>query len=182
MTPGAGHRRSDGVRIQPMRWWHIGPVARLERTVFGADAWSEELFWSELAQGALRYYLVAVDDDGWDAPVGYGGMAAYAEESYIQTLAVAPAGRGTGLGTRLLATLLSVARARGAAMCALEVRTDNAAAQSIYRKFGFRGAGVRRGYYQPSGADALVMVADRIGATGYGKLLDRVLDSPVAPR
>ena len=161
-----------------MRWWHVGPVARLERAVFGADAWSEELFWSELAQGRLRHYLVAVDDAGWDAPAGYAGLAAYGRESYIQTLAVAPAARGSGLGTQLLASLLSAARSRGAATCGLEVRTDNATAQSIYRRFGFRGAGVRRGYYQPSGADALVMVADRIGGPGYGKLLDRVL----APR
>jgi ribosomal-protein-alanine N-acetyltransferase len=164
-----------------MRWWHVGPVARLERAVFGADAWSEELFWSELAQGALRLYLVAVEDHAWDAPMGYAGLAAYAQESYIQTLAVAPAARGSGLGTRLLASLLSEARARGAKTCALEVRTDNVSAQSIYRRFGFRGAGLRRGYYQPSGADALVMVADRIGATAYSRLLDRVLDA-TAPR
>ncbi|MGZ4665219.1 MAG: ribosomal protein S18-alanine N-acetyltransferase [Frankiaceae bacterium] len=173
---------TGGARIEPMRWWHVGPVARLELAVFGSDAWSEELFWSELAQGALRHYLVAVDDDAWDVPAGYAGLAAYAEESYIQTLAVAPAARGGGLGTRLLASLLSVARARGARTCVLEVRTDNVAAQSIYRRFGFRGAGIRRGYYQPSGADALVMVADRIGVTGYGKLLDRVLDATAQSR
>ena len=151
-------------------------------TVFGADAWSEELFWSELAQGALRYYLVAVDDDGWDAPLGYGGMAAYAEESYIQTLAVAPAARGTGLGTRLLATTA----VGGAGAGRGDVRVGSAHRQrgrAVHLpQVRFPGRRVRRGYYQPSGADALVMVADRIGAMGYGKLLDRVLDSPVQPR
>ena len=39
----------------------------------------------------------------------------------------------------------------------LEVRTDNDRAQRLYRRYGFVGIGVRRGYYQPSGADALVM-------------------------
>ncbi|MDQ1550304.1 MAG: hypothetical protein QOD27_1962, partial [Microbacteriaceae bacterium] len=28
---------------------------------------------------------------------------------------------------------------------------------ALYERFGFRRSGVRRGYYQPSGADALVM-------------------------
>src|SRR5262249_23725562 len=36
----------------------------------------------------------------------------------------------------------------------LEVRTDNDRAQRLYRRYGFVGIGVRRGYYQPSGAGA----------------------------
>ena len=35
--------------------------------------------------------------------------------------------------------------------------TDNERAQQLYRQHGFTPAGIRRGYYQPSGADALVM-------------------------
>jgi ribosomal-protein-alanine N-acetyltransferase len=37
------------------------------------------------------------------------------------------------------------------------VRADNARAQELYRRFGFVAIGVRRGYYQPSGTDAVVM-------------------------
>jgi ribosomal protein S18 acetylase RimI-like enzyme len=39
----------------------------------------------------------------------------------------------------------------------LEVRADNPRAQDLYRRFGFEEIGVRRGYYQPSGTDAIVM-------------------------
>ena len=39
----------------------------------------------------------------------------------------------------------------------LNVAIDNEPAQRLYRRYGFVGIGVRRGYYQPSGADALVM-------------------------
>jgi ribosomal-protein-alanine N-acetyltransferase len=39
----------------------------------------------------------------------------------------------------------------------LEVRTDNTRAQRLYHRYGFRQIGIRKGYYQPSGADALVM-------------------------
>ena len=39
----------------------------------------------------------------------------------------------------------------------LEVRADNEHAQELYRRRGFTEIGRRRGYYQPSGADAVVM-------------------------
>jgi ribosomal protein S18 acetylase RimI-like enzyme len=39
----------------------------------------------------------------------------------------------------------------------LEVRADNPRAQDLYRRHGFADVGIRRGYYQPSGVDAIVM-------------------------
>jgi [ribosomal protein S18]-alanine N-acetyltransferase len=39
----------------------------------------------------------------------------------------------------------------------LEVRTDNAAAIALYKAHGFATIGMRRKYYQPSGADAFTM-------------------------
>ena len=42
-------------------------------------------------------------------------------------------------------------------MATSEVRAGNDRAIALYERFGFRRTAVRRGYYQPSGADALVM-------------------------
>ncbi|MBA3301208.1 MAG: hypothetical protein H0T15_05010, partial [Thermoleophilaceae bacterium] len=39
----------------------------------------------------------------------------------------------------------------------LEVRTSNAPAIAMYERFGFRSAGVRRGYYHDNKEDALIM-------------------------
>jgi ribosomal protein S18 acetylase RimI-like enzyme len=39
----------------------------------------------------------------------------------------------------------------------LEVREDNPRARRLYLRHGFAEAGIRRGYYQPSGVDAVVM-------------------------
>ncbi|MEP7053887.1 MAG: ribosomal protein S18-alanine N-acetyltransferase [Actinomycetota bacterium] len=154
-----------------MRWWDIdGGVLALERELFEEDSWSGELFWSELADPDGRYYLVA-EIDG--QIVGYAGLSVVADESYVQTLAVAAGHQGRGLGTQLLVELLTRARAGGATLAGLEVRADNARAQRLYARFGFEAVGVRRGYYQPSNADAVVMIADGIDQAAYADLLAR---------
>jgi ribosomal-protein-alanine N-acetyltransferase len=38
-----------------------------------------------------------------------------------------------------------------------EVAAENEAAQHLYGSYGFETIGLRRGYYQPSNTDALVM-------------------------
>jgi ribosomal-protein-alanine N-acetyltransferase len=40
------------------------------------------------------------------------------------------------------------------------VAVDNAPAQKLYAGYGFDGIGIRKGYYQPSNTDALVMRRD----------------------
>ena len=142
--------------IGVLRWWQLAPVVALERVLFGDESWSEASFWSELAQYDTRHYLAAWAGDDLQ---GYAGLAAYREEAWVQTLAVAPDWQRRGLGTTLLQSLLAEARHRGARTVALEVRADNDAAQRLYVRHGFAVTGRRRGYYQPSGTDALVMTA-----------------------
>jgi [ribosomal protein S18]-alanine N-acetyltransferase len=157
VTPAMETATAAGTaELAPLRWWHLAEVARLEAQIFGEDCWSPELFWSELAQGGLRYYLLARRDT---EIVGYAGLAAWAGESWVQTVAVAEQVRGHGVGRQLMNALLAEARRRGARTCALEVRADNTVAQQLYASLGFRRIGIRRGYYQPSGADALVLQA-----------------------
>jgi ribosomal-protein-alanine N-acetyltransferase len=147
------------VQLVPMRWWHIPAVGRLEDELFGDEAWSPELFWSELASAAA-YYLVALPaGDRTSDPLGYAGLSTTGTDSYIQTIGVTTRVQRSGIGRMLVLHLLAEAERRGAETCWLEVRTDNAGAQQLYRSLGFVDRGVRRGYYQPSGADALMMAA-----------------------
>ncbi|MEU6664575.1 ribosomal protein S18-alanine N-acetyltransferase [Streptomyces sp. NPDC046727] len=142
-----------------MRWWDIDPVLELEKVLFPEDAWSRGMFWSELAHargsGATRRYVVAESADG--RIVGYGGLAASGDLGDIQTIAVAGALQGTGLGARLLTELLRAATAFECHEVMLECRVDNIRAQKLYERFGFAPIGFRRGYYQPGNVDALVM-------------------------
>jgi len=78
----------------------------------------------------------------------------------VLTLAVAGDRWGRGTGSALLEALLAEAARRGCTEVFLEVRTDNARAQQLYRRYGFTQIGLRRGYYQPSGTDALLMRKD----------------------
>ncbi|WP_431982638.1 ribosomal protein S18-alanine N-acetyltransferase [Streptomyces qinglanensis] len=169
-----------------MRWWDIEPVLALEQRLFPEDAWSAGMFWSELAHArgadATRRYLVAEDAAPAAAAgpagrlVGYGGLAAVGGTGDIQTIGVLPGHRGTGLGARLLRALLQAATDFECAEVLLEVRVDNAPAQRLYERFGFVPIGIRRGYYQPTGTDALVMrLAD---PAGYAAPADTSGDAP----
>jgi ribosomal-protein-alanine N-acetyltransferase len=146
--------------LRPMRWWDIAPILTLEDELFAEDAWAPGLFWSELAQRDSRRYMVMTENGsgGGNGIVGYGGVAVLGDEAYIQTIAVDRPRWGAGFGTVLLGALLTAAEERGAHTVGLEVRADNERAHRLYERFGFSVIGVRRGYYQPSGADAHVMV------------------------
>jgi ribosomal-protein-alanine N-acetyltransferase len=130
-------------------------ILELEHALFGEEAWSELMLHGELAQQpASRHYLVA-EDAG--AIVGYAGLLAAGTQADVLTLAVAADHWGRGIGSALLEALLAEAARRGCTEVFLEVRIDNVRAQQLYRRYDFVQIGVRKGYYQPSGADALVM-------------------------
>jgi [ribosomal protein S18]-alanine N-acetyltransferase len=137
-----------------MRWWHIDEILPIEADLFGIEQWSPAMFWNELANG--HYYLVALDGDG--AVAGYAGLVVQpSAEAWVQNIAVRRDRQRSGLGRALLEALLVEAGRRAARSVLLEVAVDNAPAQKLYAAYGFEPVGVRRGYYQPSNTDALVM-------------------------
>ncbi|MEB3326153.1 MAG: GNAT family N-acetyltransferase [Synechococcus sp.] len=88
------------------------------------------------------------------------------DELHITLVAVALEQRRRGLGGRVLEALLEIARGSGALHATLEVAPGNGAAVALYRRCGFRDAGVRRGYYR-NGDDALIQWVG-LGSTGAG--------------
>ncbi len=143
------------VSIEPMRWWHIAELEPIEAELFGDERWSAAMFWNELANG--HYYLVALQDG---VVVGYAGLSVTGAEAWVQNIAVRKDRQRQGIGRALLEALLVEADRRGARPVLLEVAVDNAKAQRLYDRYGFAPVGVRRGYYQPSNTDAVVMRRD----------------------
>jgi ribosomal-protein-alanine N-acetyltransferase len=155
-------------------------VLALEHELFPDDPWTPQMFADEIVlPPESRLYLVAEadgDDGGVDernivsgphrgaGPVmaGYAGMLFVPGGSAadVLTIAVRESHWGQGTGSALLDALIQAARARGCAEVFLEVRADNPRAHGLYLRRGFEEIGVRRGYYQPSGADAIVMRKD----------------------
>jgi len=133
--------------------------AELEALLFGGDdPWPESAFVRELAAPHIRY--VAARADG--VLVGYAGMARLGRvapyEYEIHTIGVDPEYQGRGIGRAMMNDLLAAAGPDATVF--LEVRTDNEAAIGLYSGLGFKKLGVRRRYYQASGADAFTMRRD----------------------
>ncbi|MGH3211604.1 MAG: ribosomal protein S18-alanine N-acetyltransferase [Trebonia sp.] len=167
-------------RLRPMVPADLVDVIALEHELFPDDPWTPEMFADEVAQPQeSRLYLLAEADAGdggvadKDIVSGRGAasgpvMAGYAGMMFIPggtqadvlTIAVRQAYWGKGTGSALLSALLTAARERGCAEVFLEVRADNPRAHGLYLRRGFEDLGVRRGYYQPSGTDAIVMRKD----------------------
>ncbi|MEV6608286.1 ribosomal protein S18-alanine N-acetyltransferase [Kutzneria sp. NPDC051319] len=146
-----------GFILAALRHQDAARCAELERKLFPRDdPWRERAFRSELDNG--HYYLGAYDESG--QLVGYAGLALNGRapdyEGSVQTIAVDTDWQGRGVGKALLEALLARAD-EVAAPVFLEVRTDNDVAMALYRSRGFEQLGLRRRYYQPSGADAYTM-------------------------
>jgi [ribosomal protein S18]-alanine N-acetyltransferase len=128
-------------------------VARIERESF-SDPWSLPALLGELEPSYLHLPLVA-ELDGEIA--GYLMAWRVHDELHILNLAVAIRLRRRGVADALMAAAMDDARRAGLRLVTLEVRVGNQAARSFYRRLGFRQNGIRPGYYQDTGEDALIM-------------------------
>jgi ribosomal-protein-alanine N-acetyltransferase len=146
----------------------LADVLALEHDLFPDDPWTARMFAEEVAQPPeSRLYLIA-EADGPPLAAGERAMAGYAglmfvpgsTQADVLTIAVARDYWGRGIGSALLGALIAAAVERGCAEVFLEVREDNPRARGLYLRRGFEEIGVRRGYYQPSGVNAIVMRKD----------------------
>jgi [ribosomal protein S18]-alanine N-acetyltransferase len=153
---------APGTRLRPMTPADLAGVLALERELFPDDPWTTEMFTEEIAQPpASRLYLVA-EESATGVLIGYAGVMFVlgGAQADVLTIAVTPRHWGHGVGSALLGALIQAARDRDCAEVFLEVRKDNPRARGLYLRRGFEEIGVRRGYYQPSGVDAIVMRKD----------------------
>src|SRR4051794_27236734 len=151
------------VHLVSMRRRHLRSVLRIEAQVYPRP-WSLSLFMSELALRSTRAYYVARVEG---MVVGYAGLMMTVDDGHVTTIAVDPAWHRHKIGSRLLLNLAREAILGGATSLTLEVRVSNAPAQELYRRFGFRPAGVRKNYYVETNEDALVMWADDVDSHAY---------------
>ena len=99
--------------------------------------------------------------------IGFAGLWLMVDEAHITTIAIHPDYRGKGLGELELASLIDIAVQIGAKWVTLEVRVSNYVAQNLYRKYGFREAGMRHRYYSDNQEDALIMWTEELSSPAY---------------
>jgi len=131
----------------------LAQIAQIEKECF-TNPWSLATIEAEIEVNESAYYVVA---ERKKQIVGYIGLWLIAGEGHIINLAVLPEFQKRQIASTLLYGLLEVTEKAGILRHTLEVRRCNFAAYRLYRKFGFEVAGVRQGYYQDNGEDALIM-------------------------
>ncbi|WP_176724124.1 ribosomal protein S18-alanine N-acetyltransferase [Desulfoplanes formicivorans] len=131
---------------------HVPELVKLEKVCFPRP-WTEREFELCFRQGHFH----AKGIFRHERMIAYITFFTLVDEIEIVNLAVHEDHRRKGLGTSLLGALLAHGREHGCTRIVLEVRRSNMAARHLYTHHGFKIVGERKGYYPPSGEDALVM-------------------------
>ena len=150
-APDAKPQRAVALRIRAAGITEAVIVARLHAECF-ETAWSAEEFAKLLAMPGAAAALAM---DGSE-PVGFILARRAADETEIITVGTIPSHRRRGVAKALIDH-----QCTEAIHCFIEVARSNAAACALYAAHGFREAGVRRGYYETTGEDAIIMRKDQ---------------------
>lgn len=141
--------------IRPADPADLPAVIRIENRSF-TDPWSVDALYGELHTDPMRLPLAAE----WQGILcGYLMGWLVADQLHVLNIATDPAHLRRGVGTALLRHAAAIAAPRGIIEVTLEVRESNRAARAFYTRLGFDQAGIRPGYYQDDGEDAIIMTA-----------------------
>jgi len=109
--------------------------------------------------------------------VGFTGFWFMAGEVHLTNIAVREEYRHHGIGELLLISVIDQATELKAHLITLEVRVSNNAALSLYDKFGFTRAGLRRAYYTDNREDAVLMSLENISSASFRRRLQQLKEA-----
>lgn len=124
----------------------------VERLSLGHEAWTADGIRETVARNG--YYYAAFLGGAF---VGSAGFTAVLDEGYITNIAVHPDFRRRGAASELTKAVIEKAKELKLSFLSLEVRESNAAAISLYEKFGFSNVGRRKNFYSEPTEDAVIM-------------------------
>jgi ribosomal-protein-alanine N-acetyltransferase len=158
-------KRDNGLYLVAVR--ASGPKGRPE-DAGEARRWSMPRLWRRLA--ALALFERAVEGPrppDQDHVAGVIGVWFVLDECHLVMIATRLEERRRGAGELMLIGAVDAALARGSRVVTLEVRASNEAARSLYRKYGFQDAGLRKRYYSDNKEDAVIMTTLPIQSAEY---------------
>ncbi len=121
-----------------------------------------------------RFFSHELPKSGKQYITGFAGFWIMAGEAHIISIAVRELRRRQGIGELLLISVINLAVELNARIITLEVRASNTIAQSLYSKYGFTQAGLRRKYYIEDGEDAVIMSTENITSAPFQAHLQRL--------
>lgn len=124
-------------------------IAHMHGQLF-SPAWREESVRALLDHPASTAFLAVVGDKP-KTTVGFVMAQLAADEAEILSIGVVPEWQRKGIGLRLIEGVVRAVQRAEAKTLFLEVAADNGAALELYRRAGFLGTGLRRGYYERAG-------------------------------
>lgn len=179
--------------LRAMTLADIPAVSAIERASF-PSAWPVSAYKREIEENNLARYLVVTErlpdvppppERGLRAVLrrlfvepsqpsaereqiaGFMGLWFMVDEVHIVTIASHPERRRQGIGEMLLLEAAHQARARHADRLTLECRVSNTPALTLYEKFGFTRAGLRKRYYTDNGEDAVIMTTPSLADSAF---------------
>ena len=117
--------------------------------------WTAQGYQREIENACSHWLILTLAEK--DQIIGAGAFWSVLEEAHITLLMIDPDYQEQGLGFRLLQNLLKKAVTLQLERATLEVNVNNHKAIALYQKAGFQVAGRRKGYYQETGEDALIL-------------------------
>ena len=141
--------------IRPANPGDLKAILRLADATPEAPHWSRAVYDSYLAQIHPETQLILAEESGHLTGFIAGHVVAGVCE--LESIAVAPAHRRSGVGTSLLTALAAWAASHSATKVELEVRSGNHSAVSFYERHKFQKDGLRPAYYRDPEEDALLM-------------------------
>lgn len=141
--------------IEIMTSKDIDGVFEVEKSCF-EHHWSKDAFNKELKNDVARYLVAKIDGK----VVGYAGVWFVMDEGHVTNVAVHSDYRGKKIGDQLVKLLVNLCKENNITSMTLEVRVSNVVAQNLYKKYGFKLAGIRKEYYSDNKEDAMIMWND----------------------
>lgn len=145
-----------GLVIRPAAPSDAPGIAELEIETSG-HPWSKESILHDITESNIAVVISAELDDKL---VGYADVWNIAGEGQLNNIAVTGAARGNHIGQKMMEYLFDALRESGAIEMSLEVRVSNTPARRMYEKLGFVNLGIRPGYYEDNGEDAVIYRKD----------------------
>ena len=143
---------NNNIVIRPMTIDDVDGVFEVEKNCF-EHYWSKGEFEKEMKNDVARYLVADIDGK----IVGYVGIWFVAGEGHITNVAVHSDYRGQKIGDILIKHLVKMCKDNNVFAMTLEVRVSNIVAQNLYKKYGFKLAGIRKEYYSDNKEDAMIM-------------------------